>query len=132
MTQAIHEFGPDAHGDPVSSGRYVVSPDGARLVLLAARAPLKAGWRLATEQDLAASQALESARLSREATANTNDHVIRTQNEASAAKAQAKADRRADAKELRAEADRLTEADQRPVNVSTPESDGLYAADETE
>lgn len=48
---ALHEFGTSRSGHKINRGFYAVDPSG-HLVLLPATAPLKAGWRLATDGDL--------------------------------------------------------------------------------
>lgn len=48
---ALHEFGRSRSGHKIDRGFYAVDPSG-HLVLLPPSAPLKNGWRLATEADL--------------------------------------------------------------------------------
>ena len=52
---ALHEFGRSRSGHKIDRGFYAVDPAG-HLVLLPTSAPLKAGWRLATEGDIHAKQ----------------------------------------------------------------------------
>lgn len=55
----IHKIGRDAHGREISEGVHAVRPDGHIVV---AKLPLKAGWRLATHEDLDESAAKEDDR----------------------------------------------------------------------
>lgn len=54
-----------AHGGSANLGYHAVNPNGD-LVLLPKNAPLKDGWRLATEEDIAAKGRAEHERRARE------------------------------------------------------------------
>lgn len=70
MGTPICEHGKNAHGKTVEAGRYVVY--GGRLLFLDAKAPLKAGMRLATQGDIDAAKAAEAARSSKESKAQAD------------------------------------------------------------
>jgi hypothetical protein len=57
----IHKMGTTANGSEVSAGYYVVGPNG-QLVLSRPDQPVKPGWRLATEDDIAQKELLEEER----------------------------------------------------------------------
>lgn len=61
MVSALHEFGRNTAGTKIDRGFYAVDPSG-HLVLLPPSAPLKAGWRLATREDIDAKQFAEEVR----------------------------------------------------------------------
>ena len=58
---AIHDFGRNTGGARIDRGFYAIDPRGG-LLLLPPSAPLKAGWRLATNLDLDAKEAAEDSR----------------------------------------------------------------------
>jgi len=53
VSTEIYEYGTTASGDTVKKGRYAVDPSG-HVVLVPMTRPIKAGWRLATQDDIAA------------------------------------------------------------------------------
>jgi hypothetical protein len=59
---ALHDYGSDAGGNPIDRGFYAVDPRGG-LFVLPPSAPLKAGWRLATEDDLHPAPSVEPPRI---------------------------------------------------------------------
>jgi hypothetical protein len=71
-TDPIHKIGTTASGMTVSAGYHAVGPDG-QLVLLRPDTPLKSGWRLATQDDLAAAERLESARAAKDKSGERED-----------------------------------------------------------
>lgn len=92
-------YGLNNHGEPVVRGFHAVGPSG-NLVLLRPDAPLKAGWRFATQDDLESSQLIAAA-------SNGPDdpgHDARLQAATAQAAAAAKLKRRALAEQFQNEA----------------------------
>lgn len=53
MTDAIVEYGKDAHGNEVEAARYVTAPDG-RVIRLERHVPMKPGWHESTPHEIEA------------------------------------------------------------------------------
>lgn len=87
MDNSIYKYNTNvASGERVKAGRYLVGPSG-QLVCARLDAPVKSGWRLATQGDIDAAAAIEAENAERgKAEQEAADAIARAESEARDAK----------------------------------------------